>query len=187
VYHQRILANSRLSSASLAARGGSSLGVGGTLVGLGTLLHHDGEGDVTTLGIFVSGLTRVDARGIGAVALPGLERVEVRDSAGGSGVPLSVDFDLGVVVPHAIVVLSVVTEKLHRRTHTKGGGREGRSGGHKGEEGKGFGGELRCGKAEEEKCEREFVLLLGSRNKDKAIGMLTTMVLKQQKEGAPNR
>jgi hypothetical protein len=132
--------NSRLGSASLASRGGSSLGVGLTRVGLGTLFHHDGEGDVSTLGIFVSGLTRVDARCVGAVSFPGLEGVEVVDTAGGSGVPSSVDFDLGGVVPHAVVVLSVVTEDLRRSTNTEGGGREGRGGGRKGSNGEdGFG------------------------------------------------
>ncbi len=60
-YSLRLVHHQRLGSASSTSRGGSSLGVGLTLFGLGTLLHHDGEGDVSTLGIFVSGLTRVDA------------------------------------------------------------------------------------------------------------------------------
>jgi hypothetical protein len=133
------VATLRLGSASSTSRGRSRLGAGFTSFGLGTLFHHDGEGNVSTLGIFVSGLTRVDARCIGAVAFPGLERVEVHDTAGGSGVPGAVDFDLGVVVPHAVVELSVVTEELHRRAHTEGGGREGRGGGRKGEKGDSFG------------------------------------------------
>jgi hypothetical protein len=148
VLHQRPVAILCLGSASGASRGGSRLGSGSTRIGLGTLFHHDGEGDVSTLRIFVTGLTREDARRIGAVAFPGLERVEVIDTARGGGVPGVVDFDLGGVVPHLVVVLSVVTVDLRRSTNTKGGRREGRSGGHKGEKGENFG-VLRCGRAEE--------------------------------------
>jgi hypothetical protein len=133
VHHQRPVASSCLGSASGASRGGSRLGVGRTLLGLGTLLHHNGKGDITTLGVFISGLTRVDARRIGAVAFPGLEGVEVIDTTRGFRVPRGVNLLLGVVVPHLVVVLSVVTVELHRSPNTKGGGREGRSGGHKGE------------------------------------------------------
>jgi hypothetical protein len=149
----RPVANSCLGSASDASGGGSSLGLGRTGVGLGTLLHHNGKGDITTLGVFVSGLPRVDTRRIWAVSLPGLEGVEVEGTAWGAGVPRIVDFHLGVVVPHLVVVLSVVTVEFHRSTNTKGGGREGRSGGHKGEKSNNVG-VLRCRRTEEEKGEK---------------------------------
>jgi hypothetical protein len=167
VHHQRPVANPRLGSASGASRGGSRLRTGRTRFGLGTLRHHNGEGDVTTLGIFVSGLTREDARRVGAVAFPGLEGIEVKDTTRGGGVPRSVDFNLRVVVPHLVVVLSVVTVELHRSTNTKGGGREGRSGGHKGEKSNNFG-VLRCKRAEEDTGEKGSNLVRIRANKGNA-------------------
>jgi hypothetical protein len=73
--------------ASRASGGISGLGVGGTLVGLSTLFHHDGEADISTRGVLVAALTRVDSTGIGAVSIPGLEGVEVLSRAGCLGVP----------------------------------------------------------------------------------------------------
>ena len=100
--------------ASRASKLVSGLGVGGTLIGLSTLFHHDGEADVSTSGVLVAALTRVDSTGIGAVSIPSLEGVEVGSAAGCVGVPAVVDVLLGLVVEHLSVVLSVV-----------GGGREG--------------------------------------------------------------
>jgi hypothetical protein len=99
---------SNLVLASRASRGISGLGVGGTLIGLSTLDHHDGEADISTRGVLVAALTRVDSTGIGAVSIPSLEGVEVGSRAGCAGVPHGVNILLGVVVEHLSVVLSVV-------------------------------------------------------------------------------
>jgi len=122
-----------LGSASRASGGVTSLRVGSTSFGQGTLLHHDGEGSLTTEGIKVSRFTRVNSRGVGAVSIPGLEGVEVKDSTRGARVPFVVNDRLGGGVPHLSVELSVITEELHGSAHTEGGGGKGRSRGRKGE------------------------------------------------------
>ena len=98
----------RLVLASRASGLVSCLGVGGTLIGLSTLFHHVGEGDVSTRGVLVAALTGVDSTGIGAVSIPGLEGVEVGSGAGCGGFPRGVNILLGVVVEHLSVVLTVV-------------------------------------------------------------------------------
>jgi hypothetical protein len=94
-----------LITASLASRGVARLRVGSTFLGFTTLNHHLCEVDVTTARILVEGLTRVVAGGIWGVSEESLERVEVHWRTRGVWVPCAVDFLLGLVVPHLVVIL----------------------------------------------------------------------------------
>jgi hypothetical protein len=94
--------------ASRASRLITRLRASGTLIGLSTLDHHDGEADISSRGVLVAALTRVDSTSIGAVSIPGLEGVEVLSRAGCAGVPSGVNILLGFVVEKFSVVLSVV-------------------------------------------------------------------------------
>jgi hypothetical protein len=69
--------------------------------------HHDGEADISTLGILVTDLTGEVTTGVRAVSIPGLEGVEVEFRARGRRVPGAVDLNLGIVVPESVIVLSV--------------------------------------------------------------------------------
>ena len=53
------------------------LGVGAHVLQVGLLLHHLSEVDITTDGVLVAVLSGVDTRGVGGVALEGLEGIEV--------------------------------------------------------------------------------------------------------------
>jgi hypothetical protein len=134
-----------LVSASSASRGITGLGVGGTCFGFGTFVHHDLEANISTCGVLVKVLTGVHSRGIRAVSIPSLEGVEVGRAARGHRVPSAVDLLLGVVVPHLIVVFSVLhVEGSGANSH--GGGR-GEGGGRCDERGEGNKLELKGGSA----------------------------------------
>ena len=60
----KVLPQQDLVFASGATRGTASLGVGRTFFGFGAFGHHDGETDITALGVLVTRFTRVHARGI---------------------------------------------------------------------------------------------------------------------------
>ena len=65
-------ASSRLAAG--AAGDSTGLGAHGHALNIGLLLHHLSVVDIATLGILVAVLAGVNARGIGGVALEGLER-----------------------------------------------------------------------------------------------------------------
>ena len=126
----------------LASRSSGSiawLGVSGTRLGLSTLGHHDGEVNIRADRILVTGLTRVDSRGIGGVSVPGLEWVEVTGGAGGVRVPPVVNILLGIVVPKLLVVVSIFVEEPGGRANSKGSRSEGVGSSYKGDKGKGLG------------------------------------------------
>lgn len=120
----------------LASRGSRSrtrLGVGITLLNLGTFGHHDSETNISTLGVLVTVLTRVDSRGIRTVSFESLEWVEVLGSTRWGRVPGGVNILLGVVIPKFVVVLSVFETKVGGNACSEW--LRGESGGTDGEEG----------------------------------------------------
>ncbi len=122
--------------ASGASRGESRLRVGKTFLNFGTLDKHGSVGDISTLRIFVSLLSRVVSGSIRRVSFEGLERVEVLDRTRGRRVELLVDDLLAIVVPHLSVVLSVLKVEGGRGTHDRSrgeGGSRSNKGGEKGE------------------------------------------------------
>ena len=103
-----------LVSAARAARDISWLGVSGTLFGFSTFGHHDGKTRITTHGVFVSWFTRVDSRCIRGVAVPSLERIEVKGTAGSVGVPLGVNDLLRFVIPKFVIEFTI--DKIGKNT-----------------------------------------------------------------------
>lgn len=128
-----------LGSASSASGGVTRLG--GSITGLrvSTLNHHNGKANITTHGVLVAAFTRVETRGVGAVTIPSLERVEVGGRTRGIGVPGSVDDLLGVVVEKLTIELSHGSGKLHGARDTEGAGGEGIGRGHGSKESKSLG------------------------------------------------
>ena len=131
----------RLVFASRGSRDITGLGVGLTLLHLGSFGHHGLEIDISTSGVFVPVLTRVETRGIRGVSSEGLEGVEVHWGTGLVGVPAVVDVLLGVVVPKLVVVLSIASEKARGGPDTESSRGRGESmgRGNKGDEGNGLG------------------------------------------------
>ena len=121
----------------------SWLGVGSHLLHVGLLFHHLSEVDIATDGVLVAVLSGVDTRGIGGVALEGLEGIEVLGRARGIGIERGIDILLGGVVPELIVVLAVVEGAISgggggrsRSSRCGGGGNGGGSSGSRGGSGR---------------------------------------------------
>jgi len=139
--------NQDLVLASSAAGFGSWFGGGSNCFKIGTLDHHDGEANISTGWVLVTGLTGEDSRSIGGVSVESLERIVVLSGPGGSRVPLCVDGLLGIVVVKLVIVISSDEFGLERSGTGKGpsseSGCEGRS---RGNQGKGDNlGKLICG------------------------------------------
>ena len=85
----------RLGPASRASRDITRLGASGTLFSFLLLSQHDGVAGISAHGVLVSEFTGVATRGIRAVSIPGLERIEVQGRTRRVGVPSGVDILLG--------------------------------------------------------------------------------------------